>query len=62
MNSKEEKMLSKRGSNMFMSKQIERPLNQPNYPSKDICPECGERTFMQGRCPICMRCGWSPCG
>ena len=32
------------------------------YPQTDLCPECGERTYRQGGCPLCISCGWSPCG
>ena len=32
-----------------------------NYSQTDYCPDCGVRTFMQGRCPIYLNCGWSPC-
>ncbi len=29
---------------------------------KEACPECGEKTYPEGGCQLCMRCGWSPCG
>ena len=32
------------------------------HSQSDLCPECGERTYRDGGCPICISCGWSPCG
>ena len=40
----------------------EEDLTTDNYSQTDICPDCGEGTFRQGGCPICISCGWSPCG
>ena len=62
MNSKEERRPSKKEYDMSTSKHREELTNLQDGSGKDICPECGEKTFMQGRCPICLYCGWSPCG
>lgn len=32
------------------------------YPKNGRCPECGEIIYREGGCPICISCGWSPCG
>jgi hypothetical protein len=61
MNLKEEKMISNMEYSMSMKKQRDETPIPPNYSNKEICPDCGMRTFMQGRCPICLNCGWSPC-
>ena len=29
--------------------------------SKDCCPECGSSLVRQGRCGLCINCGWSGC-
>jgi DNA-directed RNA polymerase subunit RPC12/RpoP len=26
-----------------------------------ICPNCGNRVFMNGKCKTCFSCGWSSC-
>jgi hypothetical protein len=49
-------------SQQTKNKRGQENLPTDNYSQTDICPECAERTFRQGGCPICISCGWSPCG
>ncbi|MFC1488946.1 hypothetical protein ACFL6B_03765 [Thermodesulfobacteriota bacterium] len=28
---------------------------------ENSCPDCGAGLYMNGRCPLCRYCGWSPC-
>jgi hypothetical protein len=44
------------------NKRDQENLATDNYSRTDTCPECGDRTFRQGGCPICISSGWSPCG
>jgi hypothetical protein len=44
-----------------MTRQNDEPLNTHLYPQMDFCPECGETTYREGGCPLCISCGWSPC-
>ena len=49
MNSEKERRLSKKEYDMSTSTHREELTNPQNGQSKDVCPECGEKTFMQGR-------------
>ena len=62
MNLMKEKDPSKEESRCSMSKPIEEATKIQSYPQSDLCPECGGRTYRDGGCPICISCGWSPCG
>lgn len=40
----------------------DKPLTDSSYSQTEACSECGGRTYRQGGCPLCIECGYSPCG
>ena len=62
MNLMKEKESLKREFDCSMSNPIEEEKKIQFCPQSDLCPECGERIYREGGCPICISCGWSPCG
>lgn len=62
MNLESDKNLLKKEFKSPMTRRNEELLNTHLYSQTDCCPECGEIIYRQGRCPICISCGWSPCG
>jgi hypothetical protein len=62
MNLESEENLSRKEFKHSIIKQNEKLLNTHLCSQTDRCPECGERIYREGGCPICIFCGWSPCG
>jgi len=60
MNSPTEKVPSKMDFN-GSEKEIATPISLPDRNSGNKCPDCNERLYRSGGCPICFYCGWSRC-
>lgn len=45
----------------FDCKPIQQKTIQNSGHLRDICPDCGAPTRVEGRCRYCACCGWSAC-